>query len=181
MRLLSGNTAVHSDMFIWHEDESVEAAAMQILNILFSVPQLSVRLTRMPEDHLRMVGFWTDFWRTHRETLLDGEFIPVNPGAVYPVIKSYRDGEAVIGVYNDMVVTLDHDEYKELHLVNGKATTEIIVNLTGAMGDVAVEVYDTQGNLVRSEMRSLVSGLHRFAVPAAGLVSIWAGNGGRGR
>jgi len=181
VRLLAGNTAVHSDMFIWHEDEPVEAAALQILNILFSVPQLSVRLTQMPEDHLRLVGFWTNFWRTHRETLLDGEFIPVNPGAVYPVIKTHRDGEVVIGVYNDMVVTLDHDEYKELHLVNGKATTEIVINLTGSMGDAEVDIFDTLGNLVRSETRSLVSGLHRFTVPAAGLVSIWAGNGRRGR
>jgi alpha-galactosidase len=61
VRLLGGNTAVHSDIFIWHIEESVEAAAMQILNILFSVPQLSVRLTQLPEDHLQMIGFWRSF------------------------------------------------------------------------------------------------------------------------
>ena len=175
VRLLGGNTAVHSDMFIWHEDEPVEAAAMQILNILFSVPQLSVRLTQMPDDHIRMVGFWTSFWRTHRETILDGEFVPVNPGAVYPVIQSYRNGTAVAGVYNDMVVALDRESYDAIHLVNGKATTEIVVNLRRSMGDVAVEVYDTRGELVRAEMRSLSAGLHRFSVPAAGLVSVRSG------
>jgi alpha-galactosidase len=171
VRLLAGNTAVHSDMFIWHNDEPVEAAAMQMLNILFSVPQLSVRLTEVPEDHLRMVGFWTRFWRTHRETLLDGEFVPVNPGAAYPVIKAYRDGTAVVGVYGDMVVSLDHDRYREIHLVNGKATRTIVVDLATPL-EAEIEIFDTEGNLVSSERRNLSAGLHQFTVPAAGLVSI---------
>lgn len=44
LRIMAQNTAVHSDMFIWRKEERVEDAALQILNILYSVPQLSVRL-----------------------------------------------------------------------------------------------------------------------------------------
>ena len=54
LRLLSGNTAVHSDMFMWHYDEPVETAALQFLNILFAVPQLSVCREDIPDDHREM-------------------------------------------------------------------------------------------------------------------------------
>jgi hypothetical protein len=82
----------------------------------------------------------------------------------------------VIGVYNDIVVTLEHDSYEAIHVVNGKATTEIFINPSRSLGDVEVDVYDTLGNLVRAERRSLTAGVHRFAVPAAGLVSIAVGS-----
>ncbi|NIO10738.1 MAG: alpha-galactosidase, partial [Deltaproteobacteria bacterium] len=62
IRLLCGNTAVHSDMYMWHRDDPVEKAALQILNVLFSVPQLSVRLDSVPEEHIRMIKFWTEYW-----------------------------------------------------------------------------------------------------------------------
>ena len=88
IRLLCGNTAVHSDMYMWHQDDPVEVAALQILNVLFSVPQLSVKLGTLPEDHIQMIKFWTEYWTENRGVLLDGEFIPVNPGALYPIIKA---------------------------------------------------------------------------------------------
>ena len=39
LRLTTGTTAVHSDMLEWNCAESAEVAALQLLNILFSVPQ----------------------------------------------------------------------------------------------------------------------------------------------
>lgn len=36
LRLLSGNTAVHADMIMWHYGERVEIAAFQLLNVLFT-------------------------------------------------------------------------------------------------------------------------------------------------
>ena len=41
LRLLSGETAVHSDMIMWHPDEPVERAALQLLNVMFSVGRVS--------------------------------------------------------------------------------------------------------------------------------------------
>ena len=38
LRILSQNTAVHSDMFIWRKEEPVSKAALQILNILYTPP-----------------------------------------------------------------------------------------------------------------------------------------------
>ena len=44
LKVLSGNTAVHSDMVMWHYEDTVESAAMQLIHVLFTVPQISVRL-----------------------------------------------------------------------------------------------------------------------------------------
>jgi alpha-galactosidase len=48
LRALTGNTAVHSDMVMWHYEDTVESAAMQLIHALFTVPQISVRLARCP-------------------------------------------------------------------------------------------------------------------------------------
>lgn len=56
MRLLAGQTAVHSDMLTWTHDEPVESAALQFVNALFAVPQLSVRLGALP----RVTSRWSD-------------------------------------------------------------------------------------------------------------------------
>ena len=66
LRLLSGETAVHSDMIMWHPDEPVERAALQLLNVMFSVPQVSVRLGEIPRPHLDMVTFYTGYWSENR-------------------------------------------------------------------------------------------------------------------
>jgi hypothetical protein len=50
IRLLCGNTAAHMDMLVWHHDDPVDRAALQILHALFAVPQISVMLDRLPED-----------------------------------------------------------------------------------------------------------------------------------
>ncbi|MGE9270226.1 MAG: glycoside hydrolase family 36 protein, partial [Verrucomicrobiales bacterium] len=62
LRLVADDTAVHSDMIMWHHDEPVESAALQLLNVLFSVPQISVRLADISEDHRAMLKFWLGYW-----------------------------------------------------------------------------------------------------------------------
>ena len=50
-------------MIMWHYGEPVERAAFQLLNVMFAVPQVSVRLQEIPRDHFDMVRFYTDYWR----------------------------------------------------------------------------------------------------------------------
>ena len=53
LRLTSGASAVHSDMLLWHPAATPEAAALQILSVLFSVIQYSVRLRDIPPARCR--------------------------------------------------------------------------------------------------------------------------------
>ena len=90
LRLLSGKTAVHADMLMWHNSESVENAALQLLNVLFSVPQISVKLADIPKEHFEMVRFYTDYWLKNRDLLLEGEFVPYSPQSNYPMITGEK-------------------------------------------------------------------------------------------
>ncbi len=172
VRLLAGNTAPHSDMFIWHPDDTVESAALQFLNVLFAVPQLSVRLTHIPREQLEMVRFWTHYWKENRRVLMEGDFTPVGPAAVYPVIRTYADGATVAAVYEDMVVALPPHPYDRIDLVNAKSTERLALELPADLGAVAVVAYDTRGRVVRRERMDLGAGLHGFRAPPSGLVRI---------
>ena len=99
LRLLSGNTAVHSDMLEWNMSTPVESAALQILNILFSVPQISIRFADLPEDHRKMVRFWLDFARDNKDVLLKGELFPYHPELNYPLVIAKNDAKQVAAVY----------------------------------------------------------------------------------
>ena len=88
IRLLSGNTPAHSDMLEWHAGNRVEVATMQLLHAMFSVPQISVLLDAIPQEHVEMLRFWLGFWRENRDVLLDGRLEPLMPQWLYPVIRS---------------------------------------------------------------------------------------------
>lgn len=80
VRMLAGDSAVHADMLMWNYAEPVETAALQLLNVLFSVPQVSVRLEAVPAEHRAMLRFYLGFWREYRDVLLDGHAGGGSPG-----------------------------------------------------------------------------------------------------
>src|SRR5207302_9802615 len=88
LRLLSDSTVAQSDMQMWHPSDSPEAAAQQLLGVLFSVPQISMKLDELPESHRAMLRFWLGFWNDHRDALLDGAFEAHSPHLAYPVVSS---------------------------------------------------------------------------------------------
>lgn len=99
IRLLSLNTAVHSDMIMWHPEESVQAAARQIENCLFGNIQLSVRLARQSSEIREMIRFWMGFIKEKREILQEGELTAKEPQNLYPVAMASAKGELIVGVY----------------------------------------------------------------------------------
>jgi alpha-galactosidase len=173
LRLLSGNTAVHSDMFMWHAGDEVEAAALQFLSILFSVPQLSVRLERIPPDHREMVRHWTGYWLENRDVLLDGEFIPHAPLANYPLIEAASDEKRIVAVYGDMVVRVPEDHGRRaLDVVNAGSISRVVLEVGGRPGLFDYRVVDTRGREIGTGTVDLVPGVYRFTVPRSGLLEM---------
>jgi alpha-galactosidase len=167
VRLLAGNTAVHGDMLMWHPAEPVESAALQLCAVLFSVPQISVRLDRLPEPHLAMLRFWLGFWRRHRATLLDGELSAAAPELNYPLAWARGRDEIVAAAYADLVVSLP--PAPRIFVVNATRGEAITVALTDR-GARRVRVRDCRGLVVEEAERAL--GCERIAVPPAGLIEI---------
>lgn len=174
LRLLSGDTAVHSDMFMWHVDAPVEVAALQFLNILFAVPQLSVRLEAIPPDHREMVKFYTDYWRQNQAVLLDGNFEARDPMANYPLVSAHDDRKRIVAVYSDVAVSIDSEQAQErIDLVNAKASERIVVDPRGALGRYRYETVDERGRASGDGgVVSFDDGPVAFDVPPSGMVRL---------
>lgn len=172
LRLLCGKTAVHSDMFMWNRDEPVEAAALQLLNVLFAVPQASVLIDRLSDEHRAMLKFWLGFWREHRDALLDGELAPLHPEAWYPVVAASNDMKRVVAVYSDIIVNPGKSLPDDLYVVNATRSNRIALDLPEAVGRRTVDVFDCQGQRTGTFERAFNSGIHTIAVPPSGLVQV---------
>jgi len=163
LRLTSGNTAVHSDMIMWHKDDSAESAALQFVSVLFSVPQVSMKLEQLPKDHLRMLKFYLSFWRENRDVLINGKILAANPECAYSIVCSEKDGEAVFVSYTDSVV--DCSAYHKVSAVNSTRGRSLI--LKGAAGK-SYKVLDCFGNVL--EQGNVDGALCEIGVPMAGMV-----------
>jgi alpha-galactosidase len=172
LRLLSGNTAVHADMIMWHYGERVEIAAFQLLNVLFSVPQVSVRLQEIPPDHLAMVQFYTTYWRENRPVLLDGAFEALAPAENYPVLIARGGGKQIVGVYGDSFVKLDGRTPGKIDLINGKSSETVVLAVRQDLGTYRYTIRDCQGKAVGSGQVRLDKGTRDFKVPVSGLLSL---------
>jgi alpha-galactosidase len=172
VRLLCGETAAHADMLMWHNNDPVESAALQILNILFSVPQISVKLDAIPADHQTMVKFWLSCWRAHRDVLLGGTLMPLHPEEHYPVVLAATKTKLLATAYADHIVPINGTVPETLLIVNGKLTPRVVIDLAEDLGPRTLEVRDCCGNLVRSETITLSAGLHALAIPSSGLARL---------
>lgn len=172
IRLLCGNTAPHSDMFMWHKDDPVESAALQMLNILYSVPQVSVLLNEITKDQFEMIQFWIRYWKENRSVLLDGTFIPYKPTALYPAISAQKEGKNITTLYNDAIANFSDSSIKNIDIINAKYSQEVITDFKFQMGPVVVKVFNCEGEVQHKYKMNIKKGLTRFNAPASGMVSI---------
>jgi alpha-galactosidase len=172
LRLLAASTAVHADMLMWHPDEPVESAARQLLNVLFSVPQISVLLDQIPEAHQRMLRFWLEFWNEHRDVLLEGELTPLAPELLYPVVSATTKQKHVAAIYADAVVPLPADLPPLLLLVNATPRPRAVLETTQDLSAWHVEVFDAQGAPQSAYPLTPGPGLHALPIPSSGLARL---------
>lgn len=172
LRLLADHTAVHSDMIVWHPAEPVESAALQILNVLFSVPQLSVRLAEISPEHRQMIGFWMGYWRENRSILLDGEFQPVSPAQNYPAVMASTPEKLIAAIYQEIVVSPGKQAPAQIDVVNAKPGTAVVLRFDELYGSTTIRTRDCLGAEISSQTQVLSAGAHSFEVPPSGLLEI---------
>jgi len=169
IKMLAGNTAVHSDMITWHNDESLEVAALQLVNTLFGVPQISVMLKDVPKEHLKMIKFYTNYWNKNKDTITTGHFMPSRPLANYPLNQVSKNGNLIIGVYDDHVININEDA-TVIDIVNGKLTTSVIIKNNLDLGKCTATIFNCKGEITSEKSTALSKGLYEFKVPACGLI-----------
>ncbi len=175
LRLLCGKSAVHADMLMWHQDEPVESAALQIVNILFAVPQISVRLDTLPSQHLAMIRYWLSFWRKHRDVLLEGKLAALHPEAHFPVVLATIPEKRVVVMYQETVVNPGLNLPGTLIVVNGTPVKRMVLEFAEEAGTRQLTICDCRGQVSRHERVHISKGLLHIEVPAAGVVTLVKG------
>jgi alpha-galactosidase len=169
IRMLSGNTAVHSDMVTWHDNEPVELAALQLINTLFGVPQLSMFISKVSFEHKKMIAFYTDYWNRNADVLMNGDFIPSKPLANYPLQKVSKNGKTVYGVYDPYVIEIENAD-NEIHVLNGQISNEVVIRNANDFAVYQCTIFDCQGAIVEERSISFSKGVLEIAVPPCGIL-----------
>ena len=166
VKLLCGETAVHSDMLTWHFDEKVELAALQVLSGFFSVPQMSIMLSEAPRKHLEMIGFYTKYWSEHRNVLMNGSFSAVNPLGNYSMLQAQMNEHIIIGLYDNVVCSITNQ--KKIDVLNGTTNSRAYIS---GNGTYEMTVRDCRGRCEASS-RIQLTGVKEIEIPQAGMASL---------
>jgi alpha-galactosidase len=168
VRLLAGNTAVHSDPITWHDDDPNESAAMQLIHALFSVPQLSTKPTELNADHRQMLKNFLAFWRAHRDLLLHGDLEPLYPHLLYLLVVASDSAQRLAAFYGPVPLICQADLPDRLILVNGTYQEHLILDARANLGTYHLSTTDCLGAAADQGPIHLTPGLHQVPVPAAG-------------
>lgn len=120
------NVAVHADMIQIIEGEDPEDSALQLTNVLFATPQISVRWERLREDQVRMLQFWIGFLSEHRGLLQQSSFEPAHCYANYPVVTVRNENERLTALYGERFLMLDRPS-PVLYVVNAYGREHVYI------------------------------------------------------
>lgn len=162
LRMTSGKTAVHSDMIMWNMNDTAENAALQFASILYGVPQVSVRVDKLPEDHYKMLKYYISFWKEWKDVLLDGKLMAENPECNYSSACSTLGDKSVITSYTNPVVNI---KTNVAVAVNASMHKSLIIK--GAK-DKNYKVINCMGEEVSSGI--INSSIEEINVPTAGMI-----------
>lgn len=170
VRLIGGSSKVTADMVTWHPEEPTEIAALQLNNVLFSVPQLSVRLREQSADKLAMIRFWTAYYNENREVLMgEGLFRAHAPLENYPLLSIRSGDKMIIGLHGSALVELP-EGIGEVDVINGKLTETVLLK-SPTQRSVRLETFDCLGEK-RERLLDLQAGVNVLSAPPSGLLRI---------
>lgn len=149
LRYTSGKTAVHSDMIMWNENDSAENAALQFVSILYSVPQISMRVDKLCESHYTMLKYYISFWKEWRNVLLDGKLTAENPESEYSIVSSVLGNKSVVTAYTKNVIDIKTENTvivngtsgESFIIKNAKGKQYRVVDCTGA--EITAGIFDS--------------------------------------
>lgn len=170
VRLLAGNTAVHSDMIMWHREETPERAALQLWAALFSVPQVSVKDSMISLEQNQMLRFFMNFWLKNRDLLVKGDLIPLMPQYLYPIVYASNATTLLAALYQpDLIVPAADIGTRAFTLVNATESERVVIDLGQVAQSYTIITYDCMGNTTETIQLKETSGLQKINVCPAGI------------
>ena len=164
LRQIMGNSAVHSDMLMWHIDETPELVSVQIINILFGVMQYSARIDKLSDDAIKVSKFWLDFMSEHKNLLLESKLTAYEPQLLYTWAKSSNENECAVAVYSVDKCVIP-DEKSKIFIANGSESERVFAELKG---DYYLEILNCMGEKITKDIQ-LGKGVNVLNIPIGGL------------
>lgn len=174
LKMTSGSSAVHSDMLIWNEKEEAEDAALQLISVLGSVPQLSLHIDKLPERHLKMLGFYMSFWNENKDVLLDGNLRIKNPEANYTLFSVENNDKMVAAAYVQTPLTITDNTPSDVYFINGTGEPRLLIEISGKSNPLKYTTLDCVGNVNSDGVITSGNGIFSISVPKAGMIHIEA-------
>lgn len=170
LRLLSGNTAIHSDMLMWNKDEKAENASLQIVSSLFATLQLSVKLEDMNNQQERMVKNYLKFMEYNKELLQNAIIQPKEPQNLYPEVRVENDQEEIIAVYSENRVVNVDETKKKSTIVNGTKGNKIYLKIMKAH-NIQIRNIDCFGE-IKEESTFILEGVKEVNWTTGGRIEV---------
>jgi len=171
VKLLCGDSAPHSDMITWHKDEPVEIAALQLSSIMFSVPQLSVRVTERTAEEVAMIKFYTEYWTKHKHILLGGNFNAYKPLSNYPYLSATNESTTIYGIYEDVLLPINTTQ-NEIHIINGKMSSTVAIQSSSKNETWERIIYDCKGDINVKDTFTLDNTFQTIECPPNGIITL---------
>lgn len=176
IRLISGATAVHSDMLMWNVDETPENIASQFINTLFATPQVSIRLETLDARRAAVVDHWLQFGREYRDLLTSRPLRLVSPESHYTIAYAEDDEEQLAVYYTHAVVTLAPLSGRSAVVVNGSGIAGAVVSFGQGNIRARYEIRDCAGAVQDFGELEEQCELVQFAVPVSGYLRLQFGD-----
>lgn len=171
IKLLSGETAVHSDMVTWHPKETLEVASYHFINTLFGVPQLSIWLHQTPTDQLEMIQHYTNYWKQNKAVLLSQNFTPHFPLENYPVQQAKYNDKCIIGLYANHFINLPSTVDK-IDIINAKKSHEIVMISDALHQDFSYTTLNSTGQQIGEGQITIGDNGQVVKVPSGGMIQL---------
>lgn len=171
LRILSGDTAVHSDMVMWNKAEEPESVAIALQHCFFGSLQLSVRLEECRQEVLEVIRYYMELAQEWFEARLEGELAAEHPEHLYPVVYGEKENRAVVGVYEEDQVICVKENWTEALILNANKGNSLYLDLMQTSGKKAV-IRDCKGAVVKT-LKKLQEGLIKIEIPAGGMVKLF--------
>ena len=166
---LHTNSAVHADMVQFAPGEMAENSALQIVNILFSTPQISVDLEKLTQRQADMLRFWMSFMSEKRGLLQHSHISAHRCDANFPVVEVENDDEKLAVLYSEHLFRLRGD--KKQYLINAFTDEDIVIQSDKYR--VKVGISDCTGKPLYNEL-VMPDSLAALKIPLCGIAVITA-------
>ena len=167
LRMLCPDMAVHADMLYWARGETKENCAVQLINILFSVPQVSVELTKAGPEQRMVIERFVRYMKENCDVLLHASFEVTGADAGYVALTARSAGKRITAHYQTEGDVFDG---QPCDLFNATPRAGLFVENATPV-EAEVRIADCLGRMVDT-LRLAAGEIRRLPVPVGGMAAI---------